>query len=108
MRPHPVAYLLDTNILVHYVRDDALSQWVETNYSLGSQPRSPLISIITEGEIESLALQFGWGAQRRQRLRDLLARLVSVPLTLTGIIDAYARIDAHRLKTGVPMGQNDL
>ena len=66
---HPSGvYLLDTSILVHFVRDNAPSRRLEAIYSFRSVGVTPLISVVTEGEIESLALQLGWGAQRQQRL----------------------------------------
>lgn len=103
-----VVYLLDTNILVHYIRNDTLSQQVEASYRLRAQQVGPLISAVTEGEIESLALQFGWGAEKRRRLQELLGRLIVVPLDFAGVVEAYARIDSHCRKRGVPVGENDL
>ena len=49
--------LLDTNILVHYVREDALSQVIEARYSLRVAKPAPIISVITEGELRALARQ---------------------------------------------------
>jgi tRNA(fMet)-specific endonuclease VapC len=103
-----MVYLLDTNILVHYIRDSALARRIEGIYSLRTQATGPIISVVTEGEIESLALQLAWGAQRRARMRDLLGRFISVPLDYAGVIDTYARISTHTRHVGVPMGDNDL
>lgn len=108
MIPSLLLYLWDTNILVHYIRNDALAQRLERIYSFRAQPMSPLISVVTEGEIESLALQFAWGTAKQQRLQDLLGRLIVVPLDFSGIIDAYARIDIHCRRSGRPIGENDL
>jgi len=52
-------YLLDTNFLVHYVRLSALASWIEASYGLMAGAEGPIISIASEGEIRSLALQFG-------------------------------------------------
>jgi predicted nucleic acid-binding protein len=108
MTAPPLLYLLDTNILVHLIREDPLARWFESNYSLRALPVSPLISVVTQGEIESLALQFGWGAPRQLRLRELLGRLIVVPLDFAGVIESYARIDTHCRKAGAPVGENDL
>jgi tRNA(fMet)-specific endonuclease VapC len=108
MAVQSLAYLLDTNILVHYIRRDTLAQQLEAVYSFSALELAPLISVVTEGEIGSLALQFGWGAPKRLRLKELLDRFITVPLDFRGLIESYARIDTHCRKAGVPMGQNDL
>lgn len=107
MQPRPDLYLLDTNILLHLVRQDALARWVEATYAFIGRGVSPLTTIISEGEMRSLALQFRWGPARVARLDTLLARALSVPLDFTGVIDAYARIDAHCRRLGTPLGEND-
>lgn len=66
-------YLLDTNILVAYIRAGDLGRWIEAAYQLRSTPMIPLVSIVTHGEIRSLALQRGWGAARIRALDALLA-----------------------------------
>src|SRR5437867_4370292 len=93
-------HLLDSNILVHYVREDGLMRRLEGTYALLSRPQTPLISVVTEGELRSLALQFGWGQRRLQRLEELLGYLISVPLEFEGVIEAYARIDHHCRRVG--------
>jgi predicted nucleic acid-binding protein len=103
----PVQYLLDTNILLHLVRQDALARWIEDTYGFVRQAANPLVSVVTEGEIRSLGLQFGWGAVRLARLETLLARAVIVPLEFEGVIEAYARIEHHARRAGRPIGEND-
>ncbi len=57
-------YLLDTNVLVHLVRGDAVWARVRATYQpLLIDPR-PLISVVTAGELRSLALQFNWQAEK--------------------------------------------
>ena len=100
-------YLLDTNILVHYVRNDALALWLERSHFVMSGPDEPLISVVVEGEMRSLALQFGWGKRRLDRLTELLDHALIVPLDFPGVVDAYARIDAYCRSAGTPLGEND-
>ena len=73
-----------------------------------SATQAPLISVICEGELRSLALQFNWGASRVQRMEALLSRLTVIPLPYQNIVDAYARIDDYSKRRGVPMGKNDV
>lgn len=64
MAPLIPFYLLDTNILVHLVRGDAVWTRVRAHYQpLLVAPRA-LISVISAGELRSLALQFNWQAEK--------------------------------------------
>lgn len=105
-------YLLDTNILVAYIRAGPLGQYIDATYSLRHQPNKPLISAVTKGEIRSLARQFGWGPAKRQALADLLQNeLVSIEIDQPAIMDAYEEIDHYSLTHPVGaynMGKNDL
>jgi tRNA(fMet)-specific endonuclease VapC len=103
-----VRYLLDTNILLAYARGGDLGQWVEATYQLRVSPTMPLVSIVTVGEIWALADKLNWGDPRKRMVADLLQLLVAIPLETTGVIEAYARIDAHNQRIGRPMGQNDM
>jgi predicted nucleic acid-binding protein len=112
-------YLLDTGILLGYVRGAAYADYVEHKFGL-SQPSSiPLVSVVSRGEIYSLAIQLGWGAQKRQELDALLRRIPVVDINTDRIIQRYAEIDAYsqgkdpgkRLPSGLTsrnMGKNDL
>lgn len=101
-------YLLDTNILVHYVRRDKVQEKIEAQCSLLLTPVVPLISYVTEAEIRSLGIQFGWGAVRMNQLGFVLSLIRRVPISEPGIIDAYVAIDTYSLEQGVEMGKNDL
>ena len=101
-------FLLDTNILLAYTREGVLASQIEAKYSLLSASELPLISIVSEGELRSLALQFGWGTLRTQRIEALLNVLTVVPLPYQGIVEIYAEIDDNSKRRGVPMGKNDV
>lgn len=57
----PLLYLLDTNILIHFVRADAVWASVRQRYSLFAIEPKPLISVVTAGELRSFAYQRQWG-----------------------------------------------
>jgi tRNA(fMet)-specific endonuclease VapC len=101
-------YILDTNILVHYVRGNELGIRIENNYSLTSSEVAPIISAVTEGELRSLALKLGWGLEKRKRLEEILNHFVVVQLDLPGIYDAYATIDDFSRRSGKVVGKNDV
>jgi hypothetical protein len=56
-------YLLDTNILVHYVRGSPVWRHVRDTYAPLTITPTPLFCMVSEGEIRSLALQRQWGAK---------------------------------------------
>jgi hypothetical protein len=74
--PAGTLYLLDTNILVAYVRAGPLGTWIESRYQLLKVPDKPVISVVSEGEVHSLAKHFQWGPAKYQQLRDMLGQLV--------------------------------
>ncbi len=104
----PSLYLLDTNVLVHLVRGDAVWARVRATYQpLLLEPR-PLISVATSGELRSLALQFNWQAEKIDQMEFCLAYLQRISIDDSEIIRAYAAIDAHLQRTGQPLGKNDV
>lgn len=109
--PSSALVLLDTNLLVRIVRNDAVGQRVLADQGLLTRPDRPLISVVTLGEIESLAEKLGWQSSKRVRLRKLLQELVVVQLGQGSIVAKYAQIDHYCEKVrkpARPMAQNDL
>jgi tRNA(fMet)-specific endonuclease VapC len=104
----PSLYLLDTNILVHLVRRDRRGQEINASYRLLVVEPTPLVSIVTDGELRSLAYQFGWGEQLVGRAMFLLDFFVRYPIDAPEILHTYAVIDADSRRRGVRMGKNDL
>jgi tRNA(fMet)-specific endonuclease VapC len=47
--------LLDTNIVIHLIRDNEIGQQVDAAFQICHRPDRPLISIVTIGECLSLA-----------------------------------------------------
>ena len=103
--------LLDTNILIHYIRGDRVAQQIEIDYNLKKRSPRPLIAYVTLGEIESLALQFGWGDKKITQMRKLCQQLTIVPIERWQIVEKYAEIDRFSQKecgSAKNMGKNDL
>lgn len=112
-------FVLDTGIILGYVRGAGFAQYVEKKFGLFSSPNIPLISVVSKGEIYSLAVQFGWGAKKLEVLEGLLRKLPLVDINDERIIREYADIDAYSLgrnaarplparQTARTMGKNDL
>jgi hypothetical protein len=60
-------FVLDTGIVPGYARGVGYAEYVEKNFSPFSPPNIPLISVVSKGEIYSLAIQNGCGANKLQR-----------------------------------------
>jgi len=100
--------LLDTTILVHWLRADATGQRVLRDYELHRRSERPLLSTITHGEILGLARTWRWGEQRLAHLRTLLRELVRVDAGLPEVVEAYAELYARSQQNGWGTGENDL
>lgn len=108
--PSP-SYVLDTNILVHLIRDDAIGQHVNDKYELTEQTLWPVICVVSHGEILSLAQRLGWGEAKIKRMEQLLDDLVTVGISHPDVLRAYAEVDvtSQRHAEGARnMGKNDL
>lgn len=110
-------YLLDTNILLLYVRDQKTRKYVEERYDPFGKENNPIISVVTIGEIKSIARRNGWGKQKIKLLEDILNNLIIADINAEDVIEMYAEVDTYsqgKLKSkplGVSarnMGKNDL
>lgn len=99
---------LDTNTLVHWVRQDRTGQHLLQQYALDQRTDRPLVSTIVEGEIRGLAMIWKWGAKKLKTLDEILSELVRVDAGLHDIVLAYAELYADDQKGGHGTGENDL
>jgi tRNA(fMet)-specific endonuclease VapC len=54
-------YVLDTNIILHIVRNSDLWKRLKTEFRLTDSENKVYISIVSYAEIKSLAKQLDWG-----------------------------------------------
>ncbi len=106
--------LLDTNILLLLVRNPQNHAILFRNYP---PTINKTISVVTEGEIQALAIKLSWGANKKIKLESLLDQLLILPIQVESIIQAYGKIDAFSQgklsnqplsMTARNMGKNDL
>lgn len=114
-----VKYFLDTGILLGYIRAADYAKYVEQKFKLMGPTNMSLISIVTVGEIYSLAELFHWGAKKKNNLEIVLNEVYAIDINDKQILKRYAEIDAFsqgkhlvkKLPDGMSsrnMGKNDL
>jgi tRNA(fMet)-specific endonuclease VapC len=103
-----ILYLLDTNILVHIIRNDPLGQYIKAIYGLFMAEPRPIICTVSEGELRSLAYQWKWGVRRNEQIRFLLDYFDDASIERSAVQLAYAMIDSYSLSFGHAMGKNDI
>jgi tRNA(fMet)-specific endonuclease VapC len=70
-------YLIDTNILLYYiVKDTRRIEFIDEKFNLLSAMSTSIISVVTEGEIKSIALQRNWGQPKLKILDALLQKFL--------------------------------
>ena len=110
-------YLLDTGIVLGYARSADYAEYVDKTFEVFAN--TPLVSVVSKGEIYSLAFQRKWGLNKLKLLDELLRKLPVVDINDDQIIRRYAEIDAYslgrnsvkplaRTETARQMGKNDL
>jgi predicted nucleic acid-binding protein len=67
-----------------------------------------MVSIVTWGELRSLANQFAWGPARQARMHAMLGGYTRWDINDLPILDAYGDIDSWSCANGHKMGKNDL
>jgi predicted nucleic acid-binding protein len=112
-----MVYILDTNVLVHTLRNSTTFQVIEQNYAPYNSSNAALISTVSIGELYSLAKRNRWGINLLQKLQHLLANVQPIAVEGMDLMDAYSDIDAFsqgkhpslRLgRSALNMGKNDL
>ena len=110
-------YLLDTNILVTYVRDTEVTRRLENRLNLLNGENNLLVSVVSIGEIRSIAEQNNWGEKKINKLERIIDDFLIADINVETIIERYAEIDAYsqgKLKgeevtfSARNMGKNDL
>lgn len=111
-------FVLDTNILLHAVRNTGLWQETEQKYKLLQTESKVYISVVSCAEILSLAHQLEWGKTKLQAL-DAIFQSLTILYINWNVTANYVDIDAfsqgrhkqYKLPCGTSarnMGKNDI
>ena len=110
-------FLFDTNILLFYIRENATASFIDSTYNPFGNGNTPILSVVSVGEIKSIALRSEWGKTKLAKLKELMSLFVITDINADDVLDIYAEIDAFsqgNLKnkplkmTARNMGKNDL
>ena len=87
--------LLDTNILIHLVRGNAIAQQVKNYVGSITEPQL-FVSVVNIAEAESLVVQWNWPSDKIERLKKLITSFIAIDIEQnnTELLDAYVNIDA--------------
>lgn len=85
-------YILDTGVLLGYVRGSDFAREIEKRYSPQQPPNSALISAVSVGEIKCFPIRRKWGDEKRAALEQLLREIPSAPINHPLVLDRYAEI----------------
>ena len=88
-------YLLDTNIVITYVRDTEVTRLLENQLKLLSGEHNLVISVVSLGEIRSIAKQNKWGNKKIETLDSIIEDFLIADINVETIIERYAEIDAY-------------
>ena len=103
-------YLLDTNVLLHWLRGSKVCQTIDGQFQLTASSFRPLISEVTLGELEAFAMSAKWGDERKKKLAEVKSKLVVVDLSDDRIMKAYAEFSTLAKEQGLAIfhDKNDL
>lgn len=87
-------YLLDSNIVLIYIRNNEITQRLENQLNLFSGQHNLIISVVSVGELKSIAKQNQWGKTRWQKMLSIINDFLIADINTEEIIEKYAEIDA--------------
>lgn len=110
-------YLLDTNIILLYTRDNSMIERLEADLELFNGTHRLFVSFVAVAEIRSIAFQNNYGVRRMAYLEQMLQNFTVLDINRENILERYIEIDAYsqgnhpRLRSEFSarnMGKNDL
>jgi tRNA(fMet)-specific endonuclease VapC len=100
--------ILDTNILVYWMRGQAAGEWLRTEYDLSNRSPRPVVPVVVVAEIQAFARRNKWGAAKLDLLAKLLKSLPHADISAEVVIEAYVDLDCETHARGQTMGKNDV
>jgi tRNA(fMet)-specific endonuclease VapC len=112
-------YILDTNIWVHIIRKTPKILTILEEKDLFSDKNNIFMSIVSAGELYTLAARNHWGTAKLETLESIIEEIQTVPISRMDLVKKYSEIDifsqGHHPTFPLPnglsarnMGKNDL
>lgn len=103
-------WFVDTNILIHVLRRSPLGEHLIDALQFRARPLVSMMSVVSQGELLSIAATNKWGKSKRDRLEELLNELVIIDIHASArpLLEKYAELDVVSHAAGQAMGKNDL
>lgn len=103
-------YLLDTTVLLHWVRGSHQARSIEQQFQLSHSRFRPLICEVSLGEMLAFSQSLKWGREKKQRLADLERHMVVIRISDRRVLEAYADLSTLAQTSGWSLfhGKNDL
>lgn len=99
------AYLLDTNVVLHATRQSSpFSAAVDAQFQLRHSPFRPAVCEVTVAELWAFAQS--WGEKRRALLKEVINRLVVIPISRPSIHQRWAALYSHAKSNGLAIQQD--
>ena len=86
-------YVLDTNIWVHIIRNTPYVLTVLEEKEIFSSENSIFMSIVTAGELYTLAARNNWGERKLKDLEEIIEEIQVVPISRMDLVKKYSEID---------------
>lgn len=99
--------VLDTNVVLQLVRGNEFGRRLDAVYGLQARHFRPMLSIVTMGELLAFAKRRAWGADRSDKLNQVIHQLVVLDIN-RAIIERYAAIHTFLIASGRTVGDNDV
>ncbi|WP_441290165.1 type II toxin-antitoxin system VapC family toxin [Sorangium sp. KYC3313] len=99
--------VLDTNVVLQLVRGNEFGRALDAAFRLQARPLRPILSIVSVGELLAFAKRRAWGADRIDKLNQILKQLVVFDIN-RAIAERYAAIHTFLIGAGRTVGDNDV
>jgi len=80
-------YVLDTNILLIYLSEAQTKARIEKTYDPLGSGNNPIISVVTVGEIRSIAKRNYWGARRLEAVEKMMRKLIITDINYGDVME---------------------
>ncbi len=108
MRLHGAQLVLDTNILVYWLRGKRAAEFLRDEYELGNRRPRPIVPVVVKGETRAFAVHNNWGTRKLDALDELMRQLPIADIGSDAVVARYAALDVESRSVGRKMGKNDL